>query len=387
MAFVHLHVHSEYSLLDGACRLKKLVKAAKKHDFPAVCVTDHGNMYAAVEFYKIAKKEGVKPIIGCEAYVAPRSRHDKTPEFDRESRHMVLLCENNKGYQNLIAMVSKAWTEGFYNKPRIDDELLEQYHEGLICLSACLAGELPRRLLAGDYEGAKQKALYYESVFGKGNYYIEIQDHGIEEQRLTNPQLIQIAKETGIPLVCTNDSHYIDKEDSEMHRILLCIQTNHTVLDEDRMEFATDEFYYKSEEEMRALFPEVPEAFDNTVKIAQRCNVEFEFGKTKLPHFDVPDGRGHFEYFKEQCVNGLYRNYGENPPRELFDRLDYELETVREMGYVDYYLIVNDFIQYAKSQDIPVGPGRGSARAALPPTASALRASTPLNTTCCLNAS
>ena len=365
MAFVHLHVHSEYSLLDGACRLKKLVKAAKKHDFPAVCVTDHGNMYAAVEFYKIAKKEGVKPIIGCEAYVAPRSRHDKTPEFDRESRHMVLLCENNKGYQNLIAMVSKAWTEGFYNKPRIDDELLEQYHEGLICLSACLAGELPRRLLAGDYEGAKQKALYYESVFGKGNYYIEIQDHGIEEQRLTNPQLIQIAKETGIPLVCTNDSHYIDKEDSEMHRILLCIQTNHTVLDEDRMEFATDEFYYKSEEEMRALFPEVPEAFDNTVKIAQRCNVEFEFGKTKLPHFDVPDGRGHFEYFKEQCVNGLYRNYGENPPRELFDRLDYELETVREMGYVDYYLIVNDFIQYAKSQDIPVGPGRGSGAGSL----------------------
>ena len=365
MAFVHLHVHSEYSLLDGACRLNKLVKTAKERNFPAVCVTDHGNMYAAVEFYKIAKKEGIKPIIGCEVYVAPRTRFDKTPELDRESRHMVLLCENNKGYQNLIAMVSKAWTEGFYNKPRIDDELLEQYHEGLICLSACLAGELPRRLLAGDYEGAKQKALYYERVFGKGNYYIEIQDHGIENQKLTNPQLIQIARETGIPLVCTNDSHYIDKEDSEMHRILLCIQTNHTILDEDRMEFATDEFYYKSEEEMRALFPDIPKAFDNTVKIAERCNVEFEFGKTKLPHFDVPDGRDHFEYFKEQCVNGLYKNYGENPPQELFRRLDYELNTVRKMGYVDYYLIVNDFIQYAKSQDIPVGPGRGSGAGSL----------------------
>lgn len=365
MAFVHLHVHSEYSLLDGACRLKKLVKAAKERGFPAVAVTDHGNMYAAVDFYKIAKKEGIKPIIGCEVYVAPRTRFDKTPELDREPRHMVLLCENNKGYQNLISMVSKAWTEGFYNKPRVDDGLLEQYHEGLICLSACLAGELPRRLLSGDYEGAKNKALYYENLFGKGNYYIEIQDHGIEEQKLTNPQLIQIAKETGIPLVCTNDSHYIDKADSEMHQILLCIQTNHTVLDEDRMEFATDEFYYKTEEEMRALFPEEQEAFDNTVKIAQRCNVEFEFGKTKLPHFDVPDGRGHFEYFKEQCIRGLYRNYGENPPQELFDRLDYELDTVKSMGYVDYYLIVNDFIQYAKSQKIPVGPGRGSGAGSL----------------------
>lgn len=365
MAFVHLHVHSEYSLLDGACRLKKLVETAKAQGAQAIAVTDHGAMYAAVDFYKLAKAQGIKPIIGCEVYVAPRTRFDKTPELDRESRHMVLLCENNTGYQNLIQIVSQAWTEGFYNKPRVDDSLLEKHHEGLICLSACLAGELPRRLLNGDYEGAKQKALYYQSVFGKGNYYIELQDHGIEDQKRTNPLLIRIAEETGIPLVVTNDCHYIAKEDSEMHHILLCIQTNHTVLDDDKMEFATDEFYLKTEQEMRALFPDQPQAFDNTAKIAQRCNVEFEFGHTKLPHFDVPGGRDHFAYFKEQCYQGLYKHYGDHPAKELTDRLEYELNTVHQMGYVDYYLIVNDFIQYAKSQGIPVGPGRGSGAGSL----------------------
>lgn len=365
MAFVHLHVHSEYSLLDGACRLKRLVETAKAQGAQAIAVTDHGAMYAAVDFYKLAKAQGIKPIIGCEVYVAPRTRFDKTPELDRESRHMVLLCENNTGYQNLIQIVSRAWTEGFYNKPRVDDSLLEKHHEGLICLSACLAGELPRRLLNGDYEGAKQKALYYQNVFGKGNYYIELQDHGIEDQKRTNPQLMQIAKETGIPLVVTNDCHYISKEDSEMHRILLCIQTNHTVLDDDKMEFATDAFYLKTEEEMRVLFPDLPQAFDNTAHIAQRCNVEFEFGHTKLPHFDVPGGRDHFAYFKEQCYKGLYKHYGDHPAKELTDRLEYELNTVHQMGYVDYYLIVNDFIQYAKSQGIPVGPGRGSGAGSL----------------------
>ena len=349
MAFVHLHVHSEYSLLDGACRLKRLVETAKAQGAQAIAVTDHGAMYAAVDFYKLAKAQGIKPIIGCEVYVAPRTRFDKTPELDRESRHMVLLCENNTGYQNLIQIVSRAWTEGFYNKPRVDDSLLEKHHEGLICLSACLAGELPRRLLNGDYEGAKQKALYYQNVFGKGNYYIELQDHGIEDQKRTNPQLMQIAKETGIPLVVTNDCHYISKEDSEMHRILLCIQTNHTVLDDDKMEFATDAFYLKTEEEMRALFPDLPQAFDNTAHIAQRCNVEFEFGHTKLPHFDVPGGRDHFAYFKEQCYKGLYKHYGDHPAKELTDRLEYELNTVHQMGYVDYYLIVNDFLRSSYS--------------------------------------
>lgn len=365
MSFVHLHVHSEYSLLDGACRLEKLVDAVKEQGQTAVAVTDHGNMYAAVEFYKIAKKKGIKPIIGCEMYVAPRSRFDKMSELDRSGRHLILLCKNNKGYQNLIQMVSQSWTEGFYNKPRIDKELLEKYHEGLICLSACLAGELPQMLLQGNFSGALETAKYYEKLFGRGNYFIELQDHGINQQKEINPQLIKISQETGIPLVVTNDSHYIKKSDSEIHGILLCIQTNHTVFDEDKMEFATDEFYLKSESEMRGLFPQLNEAYDNTVKIAEMCNVEFEFGNTKLPHFDVPGNKDHFEYFKEQCYQGLYKRYGINPGQDLTDRLEYELNMVRQMGYVDYYLIVNDFIQYAKSQGIPVGPGRGSGAGSL----------------------
>ncbi len=365
MAFVHLHLHSEYSLLDGACKLKNIVKIAKESGQSAVAVTDHGNMYGAIDFYKLAKSEGVKPIIGCEVYVAKRTRFDKTPEFDRENRHLVLLCKNNKGYENLIKLVSMAWTQGFYNKPRVDDEILEKYSEGLICLSACLAGELPRLILNNEYDNAKKKAIYYNNIYGDGNYYIEIQDHGIEEQKLVNKQLIKISKETGIPLVATNDCHYIKKEDNKMHNILLCIQTNHTVLDDNKMEFATDEFYYKSEEEMRELFKDNQDAIDNTAKIAKMCNVEFEFGQTKLPHFEVPNNKDHFEYFKELCYIGLYQKYGNSPDNSIIDRLEYELNTVNTMGYVDYYLIVNDFIRYAKSQNIPVGPGRGSGAGSL----------------------
>ena len=365
MAFVHLHNHSEYSLLDGACRLEALVKATKEMGMDAVAVTDHGCMYSAVDFYKLAKKNGIKPIIGCEVYVAPNSRFDKNGELDRANYHMVLLCENNQGYKNLAQILSQAWTEGFYNKPRIDDSLLEKHHEGLICLSACLAGEIPRLISRGDINAAKKKAIYYNNLFGQGNFYLEMQNHGIDEERHVAIKIQKISAETGIPLVVTNDCHYIKKDDSYLHQILLCIQTNHTINDPDKMEFTTDEFYFKSEEEMRSLFKAYPEAYDNTVEIAKRCNVEFEFGKTKLPHFEVPDNQDHFEYFKNKCIEGLHRNYGGNPSQELKNRLDYELSIIKEMGYTDYFLIVADFINYAKSQDIPVGPGRGSGAGSL----------------------
>lgn len=365
MSFVHLHVHSEYSLLDGACRISGLVSAAKKMGQNALAITDHGVMYGVIDFYRACKKEGIKPVIGCEVYVAPKTRFDKTFEFDKEYYHMVLLCENNKGYENLIKLVSKGFTEGFYNKPRIDDDLLKEYHEGLICLSACLAGEIPQKLLKGDYIAAKEKALYYRELFGENNFFLELQNHGIEEQHRTNPDIIKISQETGIPLVVTNDSHYIEKGDARNHRILLCIQTNHTINDEDKMEFKTDEFYLKSEEEMRELFPDVQQAFDNTQLIADRCNVEFEFGVRKLPHFDVPNNEDHYEYFKKNCYEGLYKHYGNNPDKSLIERLEYELSTINRMGFVDYYLIVNDFIQYAKNNGIPVGPGRGSGAGSL----------------------
>ena len=364
MSFVHLHVHSEYSLLDGACRISRLPSVAKKLGQKALAITDHGVMYGVIDFYRACKKEGIKPIIGCEVYVAPRTRFDKTFEFDKEYYHMVLLCKNYKGYENLIKMVSKGFTEGFYNKPRIDNSLLEQYHEGLICLSGCLAGQIPQKLLKNDYNGAKETALYYKNIFGE-DFYLEIQDHGILEQKQTNPHIIRLSKELDIPLVVTNDCHYIEKEDSETHRILLCIQTNHTINDEDKMEFQTNEFYLKSEEEMRSLFKDLPQAYENTQKIADKCNVEFEFGVRKLPHFDVPNNEDHYEFFKRNCYNGLYKHYGNNPSKELIDRLEYELSTISRMGFVDYYLIVNDFVQYAKSQGIPVGPGRGSGAGSL----------------------
>ncbi len=365
MSFVHLHLHSEYSLLDGACRLKDLVKSVKEKGQNAVAVTDHGNMFAAVDFFLEAKNAGIKPIIGCEVYVANRTLYDKTAELDGRPYHMILLCENMTGYQNLIKMVSVAWTEGFYRKPRIDDSLLEKYHEGLICFSACLAGEIPRAVVSGNIDGAYEKARYYKNLFGDGNFYLELQNHFIEEQAVVNDTLVKMSHDLDIPLVATNDCHYIDKKDAETHNILMCIQTNHTVKDNDRMEFQTDEFYIKTEDEMRSLFPDVPQAIENTQLIADRCNVEFEFGNTKLPHFDVPDGEDHFRYFRRQCYEGLYRHYGDNPDSSLIDRLEYELDIVNKMGYVDYYLIVNDFIQYAKSQGIPVGPGRGSGAGSL----------------------
>ncbi len=365
MSFTHLHVHSEYSLLDGACRINALPKRAKEMGQTALAITDHGVMYGAVDFYRACKKEGIKPVIGCEVYVAPRSRFDKEGLYDREYYHMILLCENNTGYKNLIKLVSLSFTEGFYIKPRIDDELLEKYHEGLICLSACIAGEIPQKLLAGDYNDAKQKALYYQSLFGKDNFFIELQNHGLDEELRINPGLIKISGEIGAPLVATNDAHYISKEDSKTHGILLCIQTNKTVKDEDRMQFNSDDYYLKSEEEMRALFKDLPQAFDNTQKIAERCNVEFEFGVRKLPRYDLPDGVDHFEYFRNECYKGLYKHYGKNPENSLIERLEYELNTVNNMGFVDYYLIVNDFVQFAKNSGIPVGPGRGSGAGSL----------------------
>lgn len=364
MAFTHLHVHTEYSLLDGACRIGKIAQAAKQKGQTALAITDHGVMYGAVDFYSACKKEGIKPIIGCEVYVAPKSRFDKTSAYQKYY-HMVLLCKNNIGYSNLIKIVSKGFTEGFYSKPRIDDELLNKYHDGLICLSACLAGEIPQKLLDGNYDGAKKKALYYRDLFGSDNFYIEIQNHGIEEQKRIIPNLAKIADEIGVSLVATNDCHYIEKNDSTTHNILLCIQTNTTVNDTNRMEFQTDEFYLKTEDEMRSIFPNYQQAIDNTAEIAEKCNVDFEFGVRKLPRFDVPNNENHLEYFKRNCYNGLYRHYGAKPDDALVQRLEYEIDTVSKMGFVDYYLIVNDFVQYAKSHGIPVGPGRGSGAGSL----------------------
>lgn len=364
MAFTHLHLHTEFSLLDGACRIGRLARAAKEKGMTSLAITDHGVMYGVIDFYRACKKEGIKPVIGCEVYVAPNSRFDKTSSYERYY-HMVLLCENNTGYQNLIKLVSLGFTEGFYSKPRIDDELLEKYHEGLICLSACLAGEIPQKLLNGDYNSAKEKAVYYRNLFGREYFFIELQNHGIDEQKRIIPNLIKIADEIGVGLVATNDCHYIEKDDHNIHNILLCIQTNRTINDNDRMEFQTNEFYLKTEQEMRQLFPDLPQAYDNTQIIADRCNVDFEFGVRKLPRFDVPNDENHLDYFRRNCYQGLYKHYGENHDKSLIDRLEYEIDVISSMGFVDYYLIVNDFVQYAKSNRIPVGPGRGSGAGSL----------------------
>ncbi len=358
--FTHLHIHTEYSILDGACRIKPLIKHVKSLGQTAVAITDHGTMHGCIDFYLACKAEGIKPIIGCEVYVAPRSRFDKVHGLDNARYHLVLLAKNYNGYKNLIKLVSAGWTEGFYTKPRVDHELLEKYHEDLICLSACLAGEIPRALMKNDYESAKNTAAWYKAVFGDGNYYLEIQDHGLSEQKQTNPDIIKIARELDIPLVATNDAHYVAKEDAEIQKILLCIQTKHTINEDTGMGFSTDEFYVKSGEEMLSLFPEYPEAIENTNKIAAECNMEFDFGNTILPNYDVPDGKSHFEYFRDLCYDGFRDRYGEAAPKEYLDRLDYELNVIDSMGFTDYFLIVWDYINYARSVGIPVGPGRGS---------------------------
>jgi DNA polymerase-3 subunit alpha len=363
--FTHLHLHTEYSLLDGACRIAKLLDRAVELGQTSIAITDHGVMYGVIDFYKAAKSRNIKPIIGCEVYVAARTRFDKTHNLDSDRSHLILLCENDTGYHNLIKIVSEAWVSGFYTKPRVDKELLEKYHEGIIALSACLAGEIPKALLRGEYELAKQTALWYKNTFGENNYYLELQDHGIEEQIRIKPLLIRLSQETGIPLVATNDVHYINKEDARIQQVLICIQTNHIIGENTGLEFESQEFYFKSEEEMKELFSDCPEAIENTQQIAERCNVEFEFGNTKLPHFEVPDNIDHFEWFSKQCRKGLIDRYGENPPVEYIDRLNYELEIINKMGYVDYFLIVHDFISHAKSQGIPVGPGRGSGAGSL----------------------
>lgn len=364
MGFTHLHVHTEYSLLDGCSRIEKLIDRAAELGQSNLAITDHGVMYGVIEFYKYALKKGVKPIIGCEVYVAPESRFNKQKTADGSYSHLVLLCKNIEGYRNLIKLVSCGFTEGFYNKPRVDRELLEKHHEGIIALSACLAGEIPKSLMNGNYEKAKQTALWYKNLFGEGNYYLEVQNHGIREQQVVNPQIVRISEETGIPLVATNDVHYVEKKDYEAHRVLLCIQTGSKVGEDNALEFKTNEFYLKTEEEMAEAFPGLPQAISNTQEIAEKCNVEFEFGKIKLPKFDIGD-RDHFEYFKEKCLEGLHRIYGNNPEKNVTDRLDYELSVINRMGYVDYYLIVADFVNYAKSHGIPVGPGRGSGAASL----------------------
>lgn len=357
--FVHLHLHTEYSLLDGCCRIGKLFDAVKKNGQSAVAITDHGVMYGAVNFFKAAKEAGVKAIIGCEVYVAPRSRTDKQKALDSEYTHLVLLCKNETGYKNLIKMVSLSFTEGFYSKPRVDKELLKENSEGLIALSACLAGEIPKKLTKGDYEGAKQSALWFDSVFGRGNFYIELQDHGIIEQKRILPDMLRISNETGIPLVATNDVHYTEKEDAKMQKVLICLQTGKKLNEESPLEFKTDEFYLKSSEEMESLFAKFPGAVENTVEIANKCNFEFDFGHIKLPLFDIGN-KNHALYLKEKCYEGLYRLYGENEIAAAKERLDFELNVIDEMGYTDYYLIVQDFVAFAKSKGIPVGPGRGS---------------------------
>lgn len=363
--FVHLHVHTEYSLLDGACRIERLARHLTSIGQDSIAITDHGVMYGAIDFYKECKAKGIHPVIGCEVYVAPRTRFDKVHRVDTSPYHLVLLCENQEGYQNLIKLVSAGFIEGFYSKPRVDKELLRKHHQGLIALSACLAGEIPRRLQARDYEAAKQAALEYQEIFGKDNYFIEIQDHGIQEQRLILPELIRLSREIGAPLVATNDAHYIEKADAKMQNILVRIQTNTTIEDEGALEFETEEFYLKSREEMETLFSHVPEALDNTLKIAQRCQLDFEFGVTKLPYFKAPGDEDNLTYFKRLCYEGLEKKYAGRLTQEIRDRLDYELSVIIKMGYVDYYLIVHDFIDYSRSHDIPVGPGRGSGAGSL----------------------
>ncbi|MBQ3072441.1 MAG: DNA polymerase III subunit alpha [Oscillospiraceae bacterium] len=360
MGFVNLHVHTEYSLLDGACRIRDVMQRVKELGQDAIAITDHGAMYGVIDFYNAALDAGVKPIIGCEVYVAPRSRFDKLHGTDNEACHLVLLCENETGYRNLCYLVSCGYTEGFYIRPRVDMELLRAHSEGLIALSACLAGRIPRLILQDDYDGALAAAKEMAAVFGEDHFYLELQDHGIPEQRTVNAQILRIAAETGLPLVATNDAHYLRKEDAAMQDVLLCVQTGKTLDEENRMRFETQEFYLKSEEEMRALFPQTAEAIDNTCKIAERCNVTFTFGKYHLPEFKLPEGYDSLRYLRELCSKGFDERYGDAHP-EYREQLEYEIEMIDRMGFTDYFLIVSDFVRFAKDAKIPVGPGRGSA--------------------------
>ena len=358
--FTHLHLHTQFSLLDGACRLGNLVSRAKELGMTSLAITDHGNMYGAVDFYDECKKQGVKPIIGCEVYVAPRTRFDRDKVLDKEYNHLVLLVKNETGYKNLIKMVSSSYTDGFYFKPRVDHDLLEKYSDGLVCLSACLAGEIPQALLRRDYDEAKRVALWYNEIFGDGNYYLELQNHGLDEQKVVLDGIKRLSADTGIPMVATNDVHYVNREDANIQQVLICIATNHIIGEDTGLEFHSDNFYLKSEDEMRDIFSDVPSAVDNTQRIADMCNFDFEFGNTKLPYFETPDNEDHFGYLKRLCDEGMNRRYGAEPPKEYIDRLNYELGVISSMGYTDYYLIVRDFVAFAKSKDIPVGPGRGS---------------------------
>ena len=362
MSFAHLHVHTEYSLLDGSNKIKECVARVKELGMDSVAITDHGVMFGVIDFYRAAKAEGINPILGCEVYVAPGSRFDKEAVGSGDDRyyHLVLLAENDEGYHNLMKIVSRGFTEGFYYKPRVDMEVLEKYHKGIIALSACLAGEVQRNVLRGMYEEGKQAALRYEKLFGKGNFFLELQDHGIQEQQIVNQSLLRMSQETGIELVATNDVHYTYEDDVKPHDILLCIQTGKKLADEDRMRYEGGQYYIKSEEEMKKLFPYALKALENTQKIADRCHVDIEFGVTKLPKYDVPEGYTSWEYLNKLCFEGLEKRYSP-VSKELKERLDYELGIIKSMGYVDYFLIVWDFIKYARDNDIMVGPGRGSA--------------------------
>lgn len=360
MAFTHLHVHTEYSLLDGAARIDKVVKRAKELGMDSLAITDHGVMFGVVDFYKECKKEGIKPIIGCEVYTAKRTRFDKDPQRDKRQGHLILLAENDTGYRNLVKIVSRGYTEGLYYKPRVDKELLSAYSEGIIALSGCLAGEVQQRLLQRDYEGAKKEAEELLSIFGEGNFFLELQDQGLDEEKAILPGMKQLHEELGIPFAATNDVHYVTSDSAAAHDVLLCIQTGALLSDENRMRFPNSEFYLKSEEEMREIFKDIPEAVDNTEKIAQRCNVDFEFGKLHLPQFIPPDGMDNETYLRELCRKGMEERYP-NADEEVRERLEYELSIIKQMGYIEYFLIVWDFINFAKSQGIVVGPGRGSA--------------------------
>jgi DNA polymerase-3 subunit alpha len=365
MAFAHLHVHTEYSLLDGSNKIKEYVEKIKALGMTAGAITDHGVMYGVIDFYKAAREAGINPVLGCEVYVAPGSRLDREMVHGEDRYyHLVLLAENNTGYSNLMKIVSKGFVEGYYYKPRVDMEVLEKYHEGIIALSACLAGEVQRNLVRGMYEEAKEVAYRYERCFGKGNFFLELQDHGIPEQKLVNQQLLRMSQETGIELVATNDVHYTNAEDAEPHDILLCLQTGKKLADEDRMRYEGGQYYVKSEEEMKSLFPYALQALENTQKIADRCHVEIEFGHTKVPHFEVPEGYDSWTYLNKLCHEGLDKRYGADAPKYL-QKLDDELAVIKNMGYVDYFLIVWDFIHYAREHDIMVGPGRGSAAGSL----------------------